>query len=99
MGTAHLTREIPAERAVAAIIPRQEIINALQDPEASPELMLQVATASGDATSTMRSSGRAMSSSSSFGASTPTTWSSPSTPTSCSGHSTTSRRTGFASAR
>ena len=53
MGTAHLTREIPAERAVAAIIPRQEIINALQDPEASPELTLQVATASGDATSTI----------------------------------------------
>jgi hypothetical protein len=53
MGTAHLTTEIPAERAVAAIIPRHEIINALQDPEAKAELTLQVATVSGDATSTI----------------------------------------------
>jgi hypothetical protein len=39
-----LTEEIPAQRLVAAIVPRHEIICALEDPEAQPELLLQIAS-------------------------------------------------------
>ncbi|MFL5952568.1 MAG: hypothetical protein ACJ76I_00475 [Gaiellaceae bacterium] len=41
-GTATLTEEIPAQRVVAAIVPRHEIMGALEDPEAQPELLLQI---------------------------------------------------------
>jgi hypothetical protein len=43
LGTARLADEIPAERAVAAVVPRDQIAVALQDPEAQPELRLEVA--------------------------------------------------------
>jgi hypothetical protein len=39
-----LTEEIPAQRLVAAIVPRHEIMGALEDPEAQPELLLQIAS-------------------------------------------------------
>jgi hypothetical protein len=42
-GTAILTEEIPAPRAVTATVPRREIIGALEDPDAEPELVLQIA--------------------------------------------------------
>lgn len=41
-GTAHLTDEIPAPRAISAVIAREEILGAVQDPERSPELYLDV---------------------------------------------------------
>jgi hypothetical protein len=43
LGTARLADEIPAERAVATIVPREEITGALKDPDALPELRLDVA--------------------------------------------------------
>jgi hypothetical protein len=42
IGTARLTGGIPAQRAVAAYVPRQEITTVLQDPDAEPELVLRV---------------------------------------------------------
>jgi len=42
-GTAILTEEIPAQRAVTATVPRREIMGALEDPDAEPELVLQLA--------------------------------------------------------
>jgi hypothetical protein len=42
LGTAHLTDEIPASRAIGAVIARDEILGALQDPEGSPELYLDL---------------------------------------------------------
>jgi hypothetical protein len=42
LGTARLADEIPAERAVATIIPREEIAGALKDPDAQPELRLDI---------------------------------------------------------
>ena len=42
LGEARLAKEIPAQRAVAAIVPRDEITAVLQDPEASAELFLRV---------------------------------------------------------
>jgi hypothetical protein len=42
LGAARLAKEIPAQRAVAAIVPRDEITAVLQDPEASAELFLRV---------------------------------------------------------
>jgi len=42
LGAARLAKEIPAQRAVAAIVPRDEITAALEDPETSPELVLRV---------------------------------------------------------
>lgn len=41
-GTALLTDEIPAPRAVTATISREEIAGALQDPETTPELYLDL---------------------------------------------------------
>jgi hypothetical protein len=41
-GTARLAEEIPAERAVATLVPRDEIAGALADPAHSPELYLDV---------------------------------------------------------
>jgi hypothetical protein len=41
-GTALLTNEIPAPRAVTAIVSREEIAGALQDPDRSPELYLDI---------------------------------------------------------
>jgi hypothetical protein len=41
-GTARLAEEIPAERAVATLVPRDEIAGALADPANSPELYLDV---------------------------------------------------------
>lgn len=42
LGAARLAKEIPAQRAVATIVPREEITAALQDPEATPELFLRI---------------------------------------------------------
>jgi hypothetical protein len=42
LGTALLAEEIPAQRAVAAVVPREEIVGVLDDPEAQPELMLRI---------------------------------------------------------
>jgi hypothetical protein len=42
LGMALLTDEIPAPRAVTAIISREEIVGALRDPEGSPELYLDL---------------------------------------------------------
>lgn len=42
LGTARLIEEIDPRRAVAATVPREEIETILRDPEAQPELQLQV---------------------------------------------------------
>ncbi len=42
LGAARLAKEIPAQRAVAAIVPREEIAAVLKDPETSPELFLRI---------------------------------------------------------
>jgi hypothetical protein len=42
LGAARLAKDIPARRAVAAIIPREEIAAVLRDPESSPELLLRI---------------------------------------------------------
>jgi hypothetical protein len=42
LGTARLADEIPAPRAISAVIPREEIVGAMQDAERSPELYLDV---------------------------------------------------------
>jgi hypothetical protein len=42
-GSARLTDEIPAERAVTAIVSREEIVDAVQDEGATAELRLEVA--------------------------------------------------------
>jgi len=42
-GSAILTEEIPAERAVAAIVSRKEITDALEDADERPALLLQIA--------------------------------------------------------
>jgi hypothetical protein len=42
LGAARLAKEIPAQRAVATIVRRDEITAVLQDPEASAELFLRV---------------------------------------------------------
>jgi len=47
VGTARLTDRIPAEHAVAASIPRREITDVLHDPDAMPELTLDVVAGDG----------------------------------------------------
>ena len=47
VGTARLTDRIPAERAVAATIPRREIRDVLQEADATPELTLDVVAGDG----------------------------------------------------
>ena len=42
VGAARLTKEIPAQRAVATIVPREEITAVLQDPDSDPELFLRI---------------------------------------------------------
>jgi hypothetical protein len=42
LGTARLIEAIDPQRAVAAAVPRQEIETILRDPEAQPELQLQI---------------------------------------------------------
>jgi len=42
LGTARLIEEIDPQRAVAATVPREEIEAILRDPEAQPELQLQL---------------------------------------------------------
>jgi hypothetical protein len=42
LGTAQLTREIDPQRAVAASVPRDQIGAILRDPEAQPELQLEL---------------------------------------------------------
>ena len=42
LGTARLADEIPATRAVTATISRHEVAEALEDPERSPELFLEI---------------------------------------------------------
>lgn len=42
LGTARLIEAIDPRRAVAAYVPREEIETILQDPEAQPELQLQI---------------------------------------------------------
>jgi hypothetical protein len=49
LGTARLADMVPADRAVAATIPRQEIAAALADREGTPELVLQVVPPGGAA--------------------------------------------------
>jgi hypothetical protein len=44
LGTARLTETIPADRALSVAIPRREISDVLQDSDATPELMLRVAS-------------------------------------------------------
>jgi hypothetical protein len=46
-GTARLTDRIPAERAVAASVSRREIRDILQDGDAAPELVIDVAAGDG----------------------------------------------------
>ena len=48
LGAARLAKEIPAQRAVAAIVPREEITAVLRDPEGSPELSLQIVEDAGE---------------------------------------------------
>jgi hypothetical protein len=48
LGAAKLTEEIPAQRAVATSVPRDEITAILQDPDADPELYLRVTGEAGD---------------------------------------------------
>ena len=47
VGTARLTDRIPAERAVAASIPRREITDVLHEADATPELTLDVVAGDG----------------------------------------------------
>ena len=47
VGTARLTDRIPAERAVAASIPRREIRDVLHEADATPELTLDVVAGDG----------------------------------------------------
>jgi hypothetical protein len=42
LGAARLTKEIPAQRAVATIVPREEITAVLRDPDSDPALYLRV---------------------------------------------------------
>jgi hypothetical protein len=42
LGAARLAKEIPAQRAVATIVPREEITAVLQDPDADPALYLRI---------------------------------------------------------
>jgi hypothetical protein len=42
LGAARLTKEIPAQRAVATIVPREEITAVLQDPDSDPALYLRI---------------------------------------------------------
>jgi len=49
-GTARLAEEIPAERAVTTLVPRDEIAEALADPAHSPELYLDVTRAEEEGT-------------------------------------------------
>jgi hypothetical protein len=42
LGAARLAKEIPAQRAVATIVPREEITAVLQDPDSDPELYLRI---------------------------------------------------------
>jgi hypothetical protein len=42
LGTAQLAKDIPAQRAVATIVPREEITAILRDPEADPALYLRI---------------------------------------------------------
>jgi len=50
LGAARLTKEIPAQRAVATIVRRDEITAVLQDPKASPELFLRVTSGGSEET-------------------------------------------------
>ena len=47
LGTARLADEIPAHRALTAVVPRQQIADALRDPEGSPALLLDINRRSG----------------------------------------------------
>jgi hypothetical protein len=42
LGTARLADEIPAQRVLTTVVPRQEIADALKDPEGSPALLLDI---------------------------------------------------------
>lgn len=42
LGAARLSKGIPAQRAVATIVPREEIAAVVDDPEGSPELFLRI---------------------------------------------------------
>jgi hypothetical protein len=42
LGAARLAKDIPAQRAVATIVPREEITAILRDPEADPALYLRI---------------------------------------------------------
>ncbi|HEU5362473.1 MAG TPA: hypothetical protein VFU56_03980 [Gaiellaceae bacterium] len=53
LGTARLIEEVDPRRAVAASVPRQEIETILQDPEAQPELQLEIESGAEPATISM----------------------------------------------
>ena len=48
VGTAHLTSDIPAHRAVGASVSRRQVTNVLHEPDGAPELTLDFAAAEGD---------------------------------------------------
>ena len=47
VGTAHLTSDIPAQRAVGASVSRRQVTDVLQEPDGAPELMLDFVAAEG----------------------------------------------------
>jgi hypothetical protein len=47
VGTAHLTNDILAQRAVGASVSRRQITNVLHEPDGAPELVLDLVTAEG----------------------------------------------------
>ena len=48
VGTAHLTSDIPAQRAVGASVSRRQVTDVLHEPDGAPELVLDLAAAEGD---------------------------------------------------
>ena len=47
VGTAHLTSDILAQRAVGARVPRRQITDVLEEPDGAPELVLDLVAADG----------------------------------------------------
>mgnify|MGYP003287875044 CR=1 FL=1 len=48
VGTAHLTNDILAQRAVGASVSRRQITDVLHEPDGAPELVLDLVAAEGD---------------------------------------------------
>jgi hypothetical protein len=53
VGTARLTSDIPAQRAVGASVSRRQITEVLHEPDGAPELVLDLAAAEGDENATI----------------------------------------------